>query len=98
MPYSVALALVYGSVTDGHFESRELLEDHFESRELLEDQRVRNLVSRIGPKIDNSFSNANPTILPGTLEITTNDGRRVKFDGTGADVGGEFKTAVFGKI
>ncbi len=88
MPYSVALALVYGSVTDGHFESRELLDD----------QRVRNLVSCIRPKIDNSLSNANPNILPGTLEITTIDGNRVKFDGTGADVGEEFKTAVMEKF
>ncbi len=88
MPYAVALALVFGNVTDGHFESREFLGD----------QRVRDLVPRIGPKIDNTLSNANPNLLPGTLEITTTDGGPTKFDGVGAVVGEEFKTAVLEKF
>lgn len=88
MPYTVALALAFGNVTD----------EHLESREFLDDPRVRNLVQRIRPEVDETLQNANPNILRGDLEITTTDGRSAKFEGTGALAGEEFKAAVVEKF
>lgn len=87
-PYTVALAFVFGNVTD----------EYLESREFLDDPRVRDFVQRISPRIDRTLSNANPNLLPGTLEITTVEGRTTKFEGTGLAAGGDLKTAVLEKF
>lgn len=88
MPYTIALALVFGNVTD----------EYLESRRFLDDSRVRALVQGISPKIDNTLSNANPNHLPGTLSVTTRDGRVEVFDGSATVAGDTFKDAVLEKF
>ena len=73
MPYTIALALVFGDLKD----------EYLDSREFLDDPRVKAVVARVTPKIDDSLSNANPNRLPGTLEIITTDDHTWKFDGAG---------------
>lgn len=89
MPYTTALALVFGDLKD----------EYLESREFLDDPRVKAVVARVSPKIDDTLSNANPNRLPGTLEIVTTDGRTSKFDGAGHVIGGHtLKHAVHEKF
>lgn len=73
MPYTIALALVFGDLRD----------EYLDSREVLDDPRVKAVVDRIVPKIDDTLSNSNPNQLPGTIEIATTDGRTFKFEGSG---------------
>ena len=73
LPYTMALTLVFGNLKD----------EHLDSREVLDDPRVKALAARVVPKIDDTLSNANPNSLPGTLEVTTVDGRTSKFEGAG---------------
>jgi 2-methylcitrate dehydratase PrpD len=79
LPYTTALTLVFG----------ELRDEYLDSREFLDDPRVKAVVARVTPKIDDTLSNTNPNELPGTLEITTTDGRTTKFDGGGHVAGGD---------
>ena len=89
LPYTVALALVFGDLKD----------EYLDSREFLDDSRVKAVVARVSPKIDDSLSNANPNRLPGTMEIATTDGRTTKFDGAGHIAGGHaFRNAVLEKF
>lgn len=87
-PYTVALAFVFGNVTD----------EYLESTEFLDDPRVQSLVQRIRPRIDKALSNANPNLLPGSLEITTTEGHTTKFEGTGITAGDDLKAAVLEKF
>jgi 2-methylcitrate dehydratase PrpD len=73
MPYTIALALVFGEVKD----------EYLDSREILDDPRVRAVAARVSPHIDESLSNANPNRLPGTIELVTTDGRAATFEGAG---------------
>jgi len=88
MPYTIALALTHGNLYD----------EHLEDRAVLDSPELRTLVSRVAPSIDETLSNANPNRLPGTIEITTTDGRKRKFDGAGhVSSGEELKSAVLEK-
>jgi len=78
MPYTTALTLVFG----------ELRDEYLDSRTYLDDPRVRALVARVMPKIDDNLSNANPNRLPGSMEITTLDGVTTLFEGEGHVEGG----------
>jgi 2-methylcitrate dehydratase PrpD len=89
MPYTIALALVFGDLKD----------EYLDSREFLDDPRVKAVVARVSPKIDDSLSNTNPNRLPGTMEIVTTDGRTSRFDGAGHVASGHaFKNAVLEKF
>jgi 2-methylcitrate dehydratase PrpD len=89
MPYTTALTLVFGDLKD----------EYLDSRQFLDDPRVRSLVAKVTPKIDDTLSNTNPNRLPGTLEITTNDGRTVVLEGTGhVDAGEALERAIHEKF
>jgi 2-methylcitrate dehydratase PrpD len=86
MPYTVSLVLEFGNLHDEQLDDRSVLE------------RIKPLALRVTPKIDDTLSNANPNRLPGTIEITTKDGRHVVFEGHGhAESGDAFKQAVMDK-
>lgn len=88
MPYTVALALVFGNLND----------EHLDDRDVLESPQVQRVVTRVTPKIDDTLSNTNPNRLPGTIEITTTDGRTSTFAGAGhVESGNEFRNAVLEK-
>ncbi|MGZ9079908.1 MAG: MmgE/PrpD family protein [Burkholderiales bacterium] len=88
MPYTIALTLKYGNLYD----------EHLEDRSVLDDPDLRSLVTRVKPKIDESLSNSNPNRLPGTIEITTTDGRTAVFEGAGhVESGTAFREAVLEK-
>jgi len=85
MPYTTALTLVFGDLKD----------EYLDSRDYLDDPRVRALVARVTPRIDDGLSNSNPNRLPGTIEITTANGTTTKFDGAGhVDDGPALQSAV----
>lgn len=89
MPYTVALALVFGDLKD----------EYLESRAVLDDPRVKVVVARVSPRIDDTLSNSNPNRLPGTMEIVTTDGRTATFEGAGHVAGGHaFRSAVLEKF
>lgn len=89
MPYTIALSLVFGDLKD----------EYLDSRETLDDPRVKAVVARVSPLIDDTLSNSNPNRLPGTIDIVTTDGRTVKFDGAGHVAGGRaFRNAVLEKF
>jgi 2-methylcitrate dehydratase PrpD len=88
MPYTIALALLHGDVTDRQLESRDSLTD----------PALQRIVQRVVPKVDASLQNANPNHLPGTVEIVTSDGRAHVFKGEGTAHGGDFEQAVLEKF
>jgi 2-methylcitrate dehydratase PrpD len=88
MPYTIALALTYGNLYD----------EHLDDRDVLDSPALHTLVSRITPKVDDTLSNTNPNRLPGTIEVTTRDGRTLVFQGAGhVSSGLEFRNAVLEK-
>ena len=88
MPYTIALALMYGNLYD----------EHLDDRNVLDSPALRALVSRITPEVDGTLSNANPNRLPGTIEVTTGAGRTSLFQGAGhVSSGPQFRDAVLDK-